>query len=129
MFPHKFKIILNYLHLCQSVSWLSSLLKLYKYKDISCSGWVIFLNFFGHISGMLIPQINIILIFFYVRQSVSWLTCLHKLYKYRDNSSSGWYIFLKLYRDIPWIFLHNFQIIPNYFYVCQSVSWLLPDWN
>ena len=35
MFVHLFQIILNFTYVCQSVSWLTSLLKLDKYKDIS----------------------------------------------------------------------------------------------
>ena len=44
MFVHLFQIILNFMYVCQSVSWLISLLKLYKYRYISSSGWNI-LNF------------------------------------------------------------------------------------
>ena len=39
--------------------------------------------------------------FFYVCQSVCWLTFLLKLDKYRDISSSERYIFLKCSGDIP----------------------------
>ena len=60
--------------------------------------------------------------FLYVCQSVSWLTSLLKLDKYKDISSSKWKIFFKLFRDIPWILVHCFQIIVIFLYVCQSVS-------
>ena len=49
---------------------------------------------------------------------------LHKLEKYRDISSSGQDIFLKVFEEIPVMFIHQFQIIQNLLYVCQSVSWL-----
>ena len=45
MLAGKFQIILKFLYVCQSVSWLTSLLKLYKYSDISTSGRDIFLKF------------------------------------------------------------------------------------
>ena len=53
MLVHYFQIILNFLYVCQSVSWLTSLLKLDKYRDISIFGWNIFLKFFWDI-GLLI---------------------------------------------------------------------------
>ena len=108
----------------QSVSWLTSLLKLDKSRDISSSGWDIFLKFFGDIPGMLVHYFQIIPNFLYVCQSVSWLTHLRILDKYRDISSSAWDIFLIFFGDIPWMLVHYFQIIPNFLYVCQSVSWL-----
>ena len=83
MFLDKFQIILNFLYVCQSVSWLTSLLKLYKYLDISISGWNIFLKFFGDIPGMFVHYFWIIQNFLYVCQSVSWLTCLLISDKYR----------------------------------------------
>ena len=51
MLVHYFQIILNFLYVCWSVCWLTSLLKLGWYRDISTSGWYIFLEFFGDISG------------------------------------------------------------------------------
>ena len=48
MLVHYFQIYLNFLYVSQSVSWLTSLLILDKYRDISSSGWDIFLNFFRH---------------------------------------------------------------------------------
>ena len=62
--------------------------------------------------------------FLYVCQSVCWLTLLLKFDKYRDISSSVRAIFLKFSGHIPGMFLHLFQIILNFLYVCQSVSWL-----
>ena len=118
MFIHLFQIILYFMYICQSFSWLTFLLKFDKYRDISSSGSDIFLQFFGEISGMLTRQFQIILNFLYVCQSVSWLTSLLKLYKYRDNFSSGRDIFLKFLRDLLgtlynsstcfWIFLVAF---------------------
>ena len=43
MVAYKFQIIQNFLHVCQSISWLNSVLKLNKYRDISSSGWDKFL--------------------------------------------------------------------------------------
>ena len=85
------------MYVCQSVSWLTSLLKLDKYRHISGPEWDIFLKIFGDIPGMLFHHFQIILNFLYVCQSVSWHTSLLKLDKYRDISSSGWVIFMKLF--------------------------------
>ena len=89
MFVHMFQIILNFLYVCQSVSWLTSLLKLDKYRDISWSGWDIFLKLFGHILEMVVHYFEIILNFLHVCQSVIWLTFLLKLHKYWDISIFG----------------------------------------
>ena len=105
-FLHHFPIIMNYLYVCQSVSWLTSLLKLDKCRDISCSGWDIFLKIFGDIPGMFLHYSKIITHFLYVCKSLSYLTSLLKLDKYRDISSSGWCIFLESFGDIPGMFLH-----------------------
>ena len=96
-----FQIILNFLYICHSVGRLISLLKIDKYRYIWSSGWDIFMEFFGDISGMLVGQFQIFLNFMYVCQSVSWLTSLLKLYKYWDIVSSAWDIFLKFFGDIP----------------------------
>ena len=48
MFVHLFQIILNFLYICQSVSWLTSLLKLDKYGDISSSEWDLSEIFWRH---------------------------------------------------------------------------------
>ena len=124
MFVHCLQIILNFLYVCQSVSWLSSLLILYKYSDISTSERDIFLKISGDLPGMLAHWFQIILKFLYVCQSVICLTSLLILYKYRDNSSSGWNIFLKFLGDILGTLVHYFQIFLIFLYVCQSVSWL-----
>ena len=129
MFVHQIKIILNFLYVCQSVSWLTFLLKLDKYRDISSSVWDIFLKIFGGIPGMFLHHFQIILNFLYVCQSVSWLTSLLKLDKYRHISGPEWDIFLKIFGDIPGMLIHLFQIIPNFLCVCQSVNWLLSYWN
>ena len=112
------------LYVCQSVSWFTYLFKWGQYRDISCPGWDIVLKFFGDIPGMLLQCIQILLKLWYVCQSVSWLTSLLKLYKYRDISCSGWDIFLNFFGDIPGIFLHLFHIILNFLHVCLYVSWL-----
>ena len=110
--------------LCQYDGWLTSLLKLHKYWDISSSGWDIFLKFFGDISGLLVGQFQLIMSSLYVSQSVNWLTSLLKLDKYGDISCSGWDIFLNFFWDIPEMCVHYFQIVTNFVYVCQYVSWL-----
>ena len=115
---HNFQIILNFLYGCQSVSWLTSLLKLDKYRDISSSGWDIFLKFFGDIPGTLVHIFQILL------NSVSWLTSLLKIDKCRNISSSGWDISLKFFGDIPGMLVHYFQIILNFLYVSKSVCLL-----
>ena len=107
------------MYVCQSVSWLTSLVTLYKYRDISSSGRNIFLNFSRDIPGMLIHLCQIIQNFLCVCQSVNWLTSLLKLYKYRDISSSGRDIFLNFLRhswDICTLFPSNYE-----FHICLSV--------
>ena len=89
MFLHLFQIILNFMYVCQSVSWLTSLLKLYKYRDISSSERDIFLKFSGDIPGMLAHEFQINQNFLFVSQSFIWLTSLLKLCQHRDISSCG----------------------------------------
>ena len=113
----------NFFNVYQSVCWLSSLLELDKYRDISSFGRDISLNFFGDISGMLAGHFQIFLNFLYVCQSVTCLTSFLILYKYKDNSSSRGYIFLKFLGDILGTIVHQFQIFLIFLYVCQSVSW------
>ena len=124
MLVHFFKIILNFLYVFQSVNWLTSLLELDKYGDISCSGWDIFLKIFGDIPRMFSHYFQIIINFSYVSQSVNWLTSLLKLDKCRDISCSGWDIFLKIFGDILGMFLNNSKIILNFLYVSKSVCLL-----
>ena len=90
----------------------------------SGSWWYIFLKSSEDIPGMFVDYFWMLTNFLYVCQSVSWLTSLLKLGLYRDISCSRWDIFLKFFRGIPKIFLDFFQIIQNFLYVCQSVSWL-----
>ena len=106
IFLNSFQIIWNFLYVCQSVTWLTSILIWDKYRNISSSGRDILLNFFGGIPVMFVHLFQVILNFMYVCQSVSWLTSLLKLYKYRDISSSGRYIFRKFSGYIPWMFSH-----------------------
>ena len=114
----------DFLFVCQSGSWHTSLPISNRFRDISSSRWNIFLNFHGHIPGMLVHYFQIILNFLYVCQSVSWLNSSLKLYKYRDISSTGWDIFLKFFGDIRGMLVHYFQKIPNFLYVSQSVCLL-----
>ena len=124
MFVHYFQIIKNFLYVCQSISWLTYLLILGQYRDISCFGWDIFLKIFVDIPGMFLNFFQINSNCLYVCQSFSLLTTLQILDKCRDISFSGCDIFLNFFRDIPEMFIHYFQIIANYLYVCQSFSWL-----
>ena len=124
IFVHYFQIIPNFLYVCQSVSWLTSLLKLGQYRNISCSGWDIFLKLYRDIPRIFLHYFQISSYFWLVCQSVSWLTSVQKLGQYRDISCSGWYIFLKLFGNIPGMFVCHFQINSTFLYVCQSVSWL-----
>ena len=123
MLVHYFQIIQKNLYVCQSISWLTYLRNLGQYRDISCSGWDIFQKFLSDIPRMFVHYFQIIQNFLYVCQPVSWLTSLLKLDKYGDISSYGWYIFSKLFGDMPRMLVHYFLIILNIFYVCQSVRW------
>ena len=124
MLVHYFQIILNFLYVCQCVGWLSSLLKLNKYRDISSSGWYIFLKNFGRIPKMLLYFFHVIVNFQYVYHSVSCITFLLLWYNYRYISSSVWKIFLSFFKDILGMLVQKFKIILSFFYVCQCVIWL-----
>ena len=122
MFVHLFQINLNFLYVCQSVSWLTSLRKLDKYRDISSSGSDIFLKFLGGIPGMLVHLSQIILNFLRVFQSVSLLTSLLILDQYRDISHFNeihFWIFLRYSWDVG-------SLVPNSYdlFVCLSVCYL-----
>ena len=125
MLVHLFQIILNFLYVCQSVIWLTFLLKLHKYCDISSSGLDIFLKFFGNIPEMLLHWFQIILNFLYVCQSGSWHTSPMKSDKFRNVSSSVWYIFLNFYGHIPGMLIHLFQIILNLYLEIQISLYFL----
>ena len=129
MFSHHSLLIVKFLYVRQSVSWLTSLLKLDKFRNISCSEQDILKKIFGDIPGLFSHYFQIIMNFLYVPQSVSWLTSLLKLDKFRNISCSGQDIFMKIFGDAPRMFLHHFQIIINFLYVCKSVSWLTLYWN
>ena len=125
MFVHFFKIIKNFMHVCQSISWLIYMMKLGQYRDISCPGWDIFLKLFGNIPGIFLHYFKINANCFYAFQSVSWLTSLHILDKCRHIFCSVWYIFLKYVWHISGMFVdYFFHIIWNFLYAFQSVSWL-----
>ena len=112
MFVHFFWILTNFLYVCQSISWLTNLLKLGQYGDISCPGWDIFLKYFGDISGIFWQYFQINANCLYVCQSVSWLTSLQILNKCRDISCSERDIFLKFVWDI----FGMFALISAYFW-------------
>ena len=121
MFVHYFEMLTNFLYVCQSVSWLTYLLKIGQYRDISCSRWDIFQKFLEDIPWMFLHYFQINTNCLYVCQSVRWLTSLLKLDKCRRISFSGWDNFLIFFQ----IFLGCvcFQIITNFLCVCQAVSW------
>ena len=119
-----YQIILNFLYAYQYVSWLTSLQKLDKYRDISSSGWYIFLKNFGRIPKMLLYFFHVIVNFQYVYQSISCITFLLLWYNYRYISSSVWKIFLSFFKDILGMLVQKFKIILSFFYVCQCVIWL-----
>ena len=98
MLVHYFQMINNFLFVCQSVSWLTLLLKSDKYRDISSSRWDMFLKLFGDIPQMLVHLLQINVDFLYI-----WDKC-------RDISCSEWDIFLSFF-DISGIFTYYFQII------------------
>ena len=56
---------MNCLYVFQSVCWLTSLLKLDKYKDISSSGWDILLKFFETFLG-----------YWYTSSKCLWISCM-----------------------------------------------------
>ena len=124
MFLHYFLIITNCLYVCQSFSWITSLLKLGQYRDISCFAWDIFQIFLGDIPPMILHYCKIDTNFLYVCQFVSWLTSLLKLGSSRDISSYGWDLFLNLFGGFPGTFSQWIQIILNFLYVCKAVSLL-----
>ena len=117
------------MYVCNSVRWLTSLLKLDIYRDISSPEWYIFLKMFGGIPGMFVHYFHMLTNFLYVCQSISLLTSLLKLDIYRDIFCSGWDIFL-IFLDT---FLGCFYSISKYLWIsCLSVSLsvgLLPYWN
>ena len=125
MCVHYFQMLTNFVYVCQSVRWVTSLLKLDKCRVISSSGWDIFLKFFGNIPAMLVHWFQIIQFFLHICHSGSWHTSFLELDRHRDISSFWLYIFLKSFGDIPRTFLIYFQIVLNFLYVCQSVSWLV----
>ena len=53
----------KFLFVCQFVSWFTSSLKLDKYRDISSSGWDIFLKFSGDIPRIFLDYFKIIMNF------------------------------------------------------------------
>ena len=121
MLVHYFQIIMNFFYVSQSTGWRTSLLILQNYRDISRSWWHILLKCCGEFLGIFLDAFNIIQHILYVCQSVSWLTSLLKLDKYRDISGSGWDIFLKFLET----FLGCCYTISKYFWnSCMSVSLL-----
>ena len=117
------------MYVYQSVSWLTSLLKLDKYRDISSFWWHILLKIFGDIPDMFVHYFQMLTNFWYVCQSVSLLTFLLKLGQFWNISCSGWDIFQIFLGDTPGMILHDFEKIQI---LCMSVILLVgipPYWN
>ena len=114
-----------------SVSLLVDSLPYWNYTNIAISPLLerYLSEIFGDISGMLTCQFQMILIFLYDCQSVSWLTSLLILFKYRDNSSSGWDISLKFLGDNLRTFIHYIQIILIFFMSVSLLVGLVSYWN
>ena len=70
---------------CLSVCLFAYFLTKIRQKDISSSGWDIFLKIFEDIPGRLLHYSQMITHLLYVCKSVSWLTSLLKLNKYLGN--------------------------------------------
>ena len=66
-----FQIMSNFSCVCQSVSWFNVLPKLCQYRDISSSGWDIFLIFFVDNPSIYLEFFQIFMDFLYVCQSLS----------------------------------------------------------
>ena len=64
--------LLTYLYVCQSVSWLTNLLKTGQYWNISGSGWDIFQKLLGDIPVMFLHYFQIKTKYLYVCQSFIW---------------------------------------------------------
>ena len=113
---------MNFLYVCQSVSWLSFLLKLCQYKDSSSSGTDIFLNIFRHIPWIVPESLKMIPKSFIHLSVCFFLTSLLKLIQ---GLLQFWMRFLSQhFVGISGMFLQSIKIIMIFLYVCQSVSWL-----
>ena len=84
---------------------------------------------FWDIPELFVHFYQIITNFLCVCQSISWIPYLLKLGQYGDISCSRWDVFHKFLGDIPWMFLHYFQINTNYLYAVSLLVDLLPYWN
>ena len=106
---------------CQLAYFLTEIMSIQGYLQL----WIKYISeFFGYIPRIFLDYFQIIPNFLYVCQSSSWLTSLLKLGSYRDISSSVGDISLKFFGGFPGMFVYQIQIILNFLYVCQSVSWL-----
>ena len=113
---------MNFLYVSQSVCLLTSLPNL----DKGISPVLDDISFWNFLESFLrcCYTSQIILIFMFVCQSFSCLTSFLKLGQNRDISCPTWDNFLKFFGDIPEMFVHFYQIITNFLYVCQSLSWI-----
>ena len=103
-----------------SLSLLFGLLSYWNHTNIgySSSGWDIFLKFLGDTLRTLIHFFQIILIFLYVCQSISWPTFKLKLDKNWDITSSEWDIFL-IFCKHSW---DVWTLVPNATHFLASLS-------
>ena len=100
IFLHYFQIITNFMYVCHSFSWLTSLLKLCYYRDISCCGRVIFLIFLETFLGCFLHYYQIIM--------NSWMSVrpLVGIFLYRIYANKG--ISPVLDEIYFWIYLNTF---------------------
>ena len=108
IFVHKFQLTLNFLFVCQSVSWLIFLFETFLSLFDTCLGCVYTISKWLRISCF----------------SVSLLFSLILYWNHTniDNFRLGWDIFLKFLGDTLGTLIHYFQIILIF---CMSVSLLV----
>ena len=114
MLAGQFQIILKFLYVCKSVSWLTSLLKLYKYRDISSSGWDIFLNFFGDIPEMLVHWFQIVLIYRFFEWENIWTNWIWKFSLFLSQFGYSFTYF--------WLMILGFFLLEDLIQICLACS-------
>ena len=123
MFLHLFKMIWDFLYVCQSLHGLTSLLKLMYQWYLQF--WMRYLPqiFWRHPGDVctLVPNNFRFLVCLSVCSLPKFLT---EIWLSSDIFSSGWDIFAKFSGDISGIFVHYFKVISDFLYVCWSVHCL-----
>ena len=118
---HQFQIILNFLYVCQSVSWLTLLLKLNKYQAIRRKYLSEYFWRYSQNIGTLVPINYKFLVCLSVCQLAYFITEIRQIQGYiqfcmRYLSEN----FLRHFWDVCTLVPNNL----NFLYVCRSVSWL-----